>query len=159
MKLKPILAAAGLALASAGAFADVFNVALPGAPSTTNFSSADTSPFTGGSDTVTFSGLSDGAYNVFLALTGTGVKFDAATSTLNGISGQTFANGIIFNAFGVASTPLVLNLFGTDTNGIADSSYGGSITVTAVPEPETYALMLAGLGVIGFLARRRRPQL
>jgi hypothetical protein len=26
-----------------------------------------------------------------------------------------------------------------------------------IPEPETYALMLAGLGVIGFLARRRRP--
>jgi len=28
--------------------------------------------------------------------------------------------------------------------------------VTAVPEPETYAMMLAGLGLIGFVARRRR---
>jgi PEP-CTERM motif len=27
---------------------------------------------------------------------------------------------------------------------------------TPVPEPETYAMMLAGLGVIGFIARRRR---
>lgn len=32
----------------------------------------------------------------------------------------------------------------------------GVAAVTAVPEPETYALMLAGLGTIAFLARRRR---
>jgi hypothetical protein len=31
------------------------------------------------------------------------------------------------------------------------------LSVTAVPEPETYALMLAGLGIVGFVARRRRP--
>jgi hypothetical protein len=30
------------------------------------------------------------------------------------------------------------------------------LTITAVPEPSTYALMLAGLGAIGFLATRRR---
>ncbi len=29
-------------------------------------------------------------------------------------------------------------------------------TVTAVPEPETYAMLLAGLGLIGSIARRRR---
>ena len=28
--------------------------------------------------------------------------------------------------------------------------------VPAIPEPETYALMLAGLGAVGFVARRRR---
>jgi len=28
--------------------------------------------------------------------------------------------------------------------------------VAAVPEPETYAMMLAGLGLVGFLARRRK---
>ena len=30
-----------------------------------------------------------------------------------------------------------------------------SVAITAVPEPETYALMLAGLGLVGFAARRR----
>ncbi len=29
--------------------------------------------------------------------------------------------------------------------------------LTAVPEPESYALLLAGLGVVGFMVRHRRP--
>lgn len=40
-------------------------------------------------------------------------------------------------------------------------SYGGSldnVVVTAVPEPETYALMLAGLGIVGAIARRRNQR-
>ena len=36
-------------------------------------------------------------------------------------------------------------------------SYNGNITLTsAVPEPETYGMMLAGLGLMGFVARRRK---
>jgi hypothetical protein len=31
-----------------------------------------------------------------------------------------------------------------------------SISTTAVPEPETYAMLLAGLGLMGFMARRKR---
>lgn len=35
------------------------------------------------------------------------------------------------------------------------ASAGGGVT-TPIPEPETYALMLAGLGALGFVAKRRR---
>lgn len=43
------------------------------------------------------------------------------------------------------------------SNGTLGGIYNGAISVSAVPEPETYALMLAGIGVIGFMAVRRRP--
>ena len=32
------------------------------------------------------------------------------------------------------------------------------VSTPAVPEPETYALMLGGLGIVGFIARRRKQQ-
>lgn len=34
-------------------------------------------------------------------------------------------------------------------------SYAGNISIAPVPEPEIYAMLLAGLGLIGFSARRR----
>ena len=34
----------------------------------------------------------------------------------------------------------------------------GSFHVSVVPEPETYAMMLAGLGLLGFAARRRKSE-
>lgn len=36
-----------------------------------------------------------------------------------------------------------------------DDKYTLQVQVTAVPEPETYAMLLAGLGLVGFIARRR----
>jgi len=35
---------------------------------------------------------------------------------------------------------------------------GSNTFTTVIPEPETYALMLAGLGALGFMTRRRRRQ-
>ena len=33
-----------------------------------------------------------------------------------------------------------------------------AVPTNAVPEPETYAMLLAGLGVVGLMARRRLPR-
>ena len=52
-----------------------------------------------------------------------------------------------------------LNISGISalTSGVFKSKYSGdvSLAVTAVPEPETYSMMLAGLGLMGFAARRK----
>jgi len=52
-----------------------------------------------------------------------------------------------------------LNISGISalTSGVFKSKYSGdvSLIVTAVPEPETYSMMLAGLGLMGFVARRK----
>jgi len=39
---------------------------------------------------------------------------------------------------------------------VAAYSINSAAVATPVPEPETYAMLLAGLGVVGFVARRRR---
>ena len=53
----------------------------------------------------------------------------------------------------LVSGTLVLTVTG---NVITPSaSYSGDINVAAVPEPATYGMLLAGMGIVGFLARRR----
>ena len=46
-----------------------------------------------------------------------------------------------------------LTLTGVNSPGVA--TYAGTLAVTVLPEPQTYAMLLAGLGAVGFLARRR----
>lgn len=51
--------------------------------------------------------------------------------------------------------------FLTGTYALTESGGSGSYTLTisaAVPEPTTYALLLGGLGVVGFVARRRKSE-
>jgi hypothetical protein len=37
-----------------------------------------------------------------------------------------------------------------------DFTFNGAVSLAPVPEPETYGMMMAGLGLIGFIARRRK---
>ena len=71
------------------------------------------------------------------------VTSDAFLGTLGGFVTSSFASVI---------TPGTYRLLATDS-GIRDSVLDASLSF--VPEPETYLLMLAGIGVAGFMARRR----
>jgi hypothetical protein len=47
---------------------------------------------------------------------------------------------------------------GLCSGGCTNQSDYSVVAITPVPEPSTYALMLAGLAAVGFIARRRRQQ-
>ena len=53
-----------------------------------------------------------------------------------------------------ASGRYFLDVFGR-TDGTLGGIYNGAISITPVPEPESYAMLLAGLGVMGAIAVRR----
>jgi PEP-CTERM motif len=109
---------------------------------------------------------------------GTGVlQVDATNNTLATFTGTGFGSVTnlspatqndggawkVDNPFGHAMvtklefTSLESTLCGTTSACTNQSDYTLS-SVTAVPEPSAYAMMLAGLGALGFVARRRSPR-
>lgn len=76
--------------------------------------------------------------------------------------------GTLSNCFAISSAGATTTTAVTDTSGYALipgvlHAYKASATdlagyTTPVPEPETYAMLLAGLGLVGFMTRRRKQQ-
>src|SRR5258706_8279943 len=85
----------------------------------------------------------------------TGPTNIAATIANNGNGYADWTLGLISLA-GLPSTDGIL--FHAIWTGASDGAESFFIvpTAPAIPEPETYAMMLAGLGLLGFVARRRR---
>lgn len=105
-----------------------------------------------------------GTYHVTANFGGSGISLDWLGTNLNGVAGSPVFTGAGVD-FGFITTnteaPFVLNIFGTTIG--AFHALGGHIdafavapSVSAVPEAQTYAMFLAGLGMIGFIACRRK---
>lgn len=165
MKLKPIVAAAALALASVSSFAvGSLDPVSPSASfsNTVNGSFTDIWTFNLGTTSIvaasitnvaiSFGNFSFGEIANFSALlNGTPLLLGGSSQTTNGV---TVATQVLAGSTTLPAGFYQLKVSGTTVGGQA--SYGGNIVATPVPEPETYAMLLAGLGVVGFLARRRQ---
>lgn len=87
---------------------------------------------------------------------GLSYSFGALSGTVAAVQGAPLGN--VWQQFTdrvYLTGPTTLTFFATGTS----DSLGGSldnVSVTAVPEPETYAMMLAGLALMGSIARRRK---
>lgn len=167
MKLQSLILAAVLAVSAGGVYAaDNKNVDITlagSAPQWTAHFGADhvADNFV---DTFTFAPAS-GNFLVNGGFTNVSVNrnqyIEFLSATLNGVALQLYATSSGGTTFsGAASVgdlattaPLILTITGI-SRGIA--SYGGNFNIVAVPEPATYGMLLAGLGLIGYAVRRRR---
>jgi hypothetical protein len=59
------------------------------------------------------------------------------------------------SALGLTSGNYVLKVDG-QVVGNGGGAFGGDLTISPVPEPATYGMLVAGLGLVGFMARRRK---
>lgn len=97
-----------------------------------------------------------------------GHAVDGAGVDINGdgkldLVGDGSANGSVTTSFTLGAGSYSLILGGADyasqyvdlAGGSAQRGFSAALTVSAVPEPDAWALMLAGVGLIGLIARRR----
>ena len=109
---------------------------------------------------LTFTNDLAGVYALTLDTSSVGIDFTSAI--LTGPNGpfelvKEFDNGIS-EFWNLSSLFLDAGTYTLTINGNNDStgSLGGTVTINAVPEPGTWAMMLLGFGAAGFAMRRRR---
>ena len=120
-----------------GSFADVFNFTLPVSNVDGSFWTANFT--TGPKKAPTVVGISDVGFSYTLQ------KGTAVVGSGNAFDGFSFSN--------LAAGKYSLTLAGKTTG--SSGQFNGDVFVAAVPEPGEWAMMLAGLGLLGVIARRR----
>lgn len=153
----PITRSAGPYGYTASTPGNFFGAGTPANPWLSSNTAGDTITFNGFSGAVTaiggnfFGSDINGLFaagNVSLTATdGSGPVTQIITAATVGSFLGFVSNGPIISMTLASVTPAVGNLWPTADN---------LVLATIVPEPGTYAMLLAGLGVLGFMARRRR---
>jgi hypothetical protein len=105
--------------------------------------------------TETWSGLSVGTGNTFSF---SGLDIDLIQSVATGSVTGSILGGPTSLANASFSVYFNDNSWGTAKLSQLNWSENQTLTITAVPEPETYAMLLAGLGFVGAIARRRKQK-
>jgi hypothetical protein len=90
-------------------------------------------------------------------------RYDPATMAILGTAiaginetgfGSTPTDSWSLSAYGLSSGFYALKVDGR-VMGEGGGAFGGDLTISPVPEPQTWAMLLAGLGMVGMTARRR----
>lgn len=141
-------------------------------PPTASFSNTvagaftDTWQFTLASPSTVTAGVFNVSFSVLGNSSGSVLGFQAwldGVQLFGGSSSQEFSPGVFLSTQTQAAVSTLgagihtVTVSGTGITG-GSASYSGYVQAVPVPEPETYALLGAGLGVIGFVAARRRRE-
>ena len=140
MKIKSILAASLLALGIGNAFADTPNFTFTTAAGPGTVSAA-------------FTGYDFDIQSI--TLDNVDISSSFAKAFYPGMPGMSSVDFWQLGATGVGIGAHTFEIYGTGAGTVIGGTTFTAQTL-AVPEPETYAMLMAGLGVVGFMARRKK---